>query len=326
MQLKKEINKYAKQLSNQQIGHEELAEAIARLIPLARITEQSDFEEILQTHKDLQPQLVDLMGAAQTIEAHKAINATFNYDKLSDFEILEKYLQALAVGTHAHEDILKDLFAMAQKMDDSPQYKKIKSTIVQCMSSLAHHFEREVIEIDIREYLVRMLKKDCGKDVDCKLLMIRGLQNILDHKSIDALLGYAYLAEPKLSVAAMQALKRFSVTHFQEAHRLAFTFIFYQSRKKYATSARTMALDILLDMRPTKEELGHMLDYLASNDRHFEIKTYVIQKFQMYAEKFPKFKALLQMCLAERPHINNYHIFGQKGKNILCKLNHIYLR
>uniref|UniRef100_T1PIX7 MTP large subunit lipid-binding domain-containing protein n=1 Tax=Musca domestica TaxID=7370 RepID=T1PIX7_MUSDO len=66
-------------------------------------------------------------------------------------------------------------------------------------------------------------------------------------------------------------------------------------------------------MRPTKEQLGHILDYLASNDHHFEIKTYVIQKLRTYAEIHPKFKALLQMCLNERPHINNYHILGQKG-------------
>ncbi|XP_013119487.2 microsomal triacylglycerol transfer protein [Stomoxys calcitrans] len=311
--LKSEINKYTKHLANKRIGHYQLAEAFARLVPLARITKQEEFQEILESHKNILPQLVDLLGATQTFDAHKAINATFQYRKLSDFDLLEKYLQSLAVGTHPEEEIIKDLFAIVKSMDDSMQYKKIKNALVQCMSSLAHHFEREVIEIDIRNYLVENLKKNCGKDEECKLLMIRGLQNLADHRSIETLMGYAFLAEPKLSVAAMKALKRFSVIHFQEPHRLAFTFMFYQSRKKYATSARTMALDILLDMRPTKEELGHMLDYLASNDRHFEIKTYVIQKFQMYAEKHPKFKALLQMCLSERPHINNYHILGQKG-------------
>ncbi|XP_075153304.1 microsomal triacylglycerol transfer protein [Haematobia irritans] len=311
--LKSEIKKYAKHLATKLIGHEELAEAFARLVPLARITKQEEFQEILNNHKEIHSQLVDLLGATQTFDAHKAINATFQYGKLSDFDLLEKYLQSLAVGTHPEEEIVKDLFAMAKALDDSIQNRKIKSAIVQCMSSLAHHFEREVIEIDIRDYLIENLKKNCGKDEECKLLMIRGLQNIADHRAIETLMGYAYLAEPKLSVAAMQALRRFSVEHFKEPHRLAFTFMFYQSRKKYATSARTLALDILLDMRPTKEELGHMLDYLASNDRLFEIKTYVIQKFQMYAEKHPKFKVLLQMCLNERPHINNYHILGQKG-------------
>ncbi|XP_073826575.1 microsomal triacylglycerol transfer protein [Musca autumnalis] len=312
--LKKEVKKYAKQLSDKLIGHEELAEAFARLVPLARITHHEEFVEILESHKDLHPQLVDLLGATQTFEAHQAINSTFQYNSLNDVDLLEKYLQSLAVATHPEIEIVKDLFAIVKSMDDSPpHFKKIKSTLIQCMSSLAHHFEKEVIEIDIRDYLTKNLKKECGKDMECKLLMIRGLQNVLDQRSIEPLMGYAFLAEDKLAVAAMQALRRFNVVHFQEIHRLAFTLIFFQSRKKYPTSARTIALDILLDMRPTKEQLGHILDYLASNDHHFEIKTYVIQKLRMYAEKHPKFKALLQMCLSERPHINNYHILGQKG-------------
>ncbi|XP_061389065.1 microsomal triacylglycerol transfer protein [Musca vetustissima] len=312
--LKNEVKKYAKKLTGKLIGHEELAEAFARMVPVARITSHDEFVEILENHKDLHSQLVDLLGAAQTFEAHKAINSTYKYNRLADFNMLEKYLQSLAVGTHPDIEIVKDLFAIAKTMDDSPLFKKIKSSVIQCMSSLAHHFEREVIEIDIRDYLTKNLKKDCGKDIDCKLLMIRGLQNVLDQKSIEPLMGYAFLAEEdKLVVAAMQALRRYSVTHFNELHRVGFTLIFFQNRKKYPTSARTLALDILLDMRPTKEQLGQILDYLASNDHHFEIKTYVIQKLRMYAELHPKFKALLQMCLNERPHINNYHILGQKG-------------
>lgn len=108
LQLKQQVALYAKDLSDDLIGKEALAEAFVKLIPLARITKQEEFEDILKSNKKIHSQLVDLLGAVQTIDAHNAIHKMFDYNKNSDVDLWEKYLQSLSVGTHPDKSIIED--------------------------------------------------------------------------------------------------------------------------------------------------------------------------------------------------------------------------
>lgn len=298
------------------VGKEVLAEAFVKLLPLARITKQEEFTNILKSNKNLHAQLVDLLGAVQTIDAHNAINEVFDYNSKSDTDLLEKYLQSLSVGTHPERAIIEDLFERLTAENKAIKNEKLRDSVLQCVAALTHQSGFDINDDlfkNIKKFILKNLNENC-EDEFCKTLYIRALQNLQDPSTITTLLKYALENEAKISVAAMQALKSFPVIHFNEKHRQEFTRIFYQVNKKYDSSARTLALDILLTMKPTPEQLGHLLDYLTSNDKHFEIKTYVIQKLKMLSEKCPRFRALLQSSLYERPHVNNYHIIGQKGK------------
>ncbi|XP_037805921.1 microsomal triglyceride transfer protein large subunit isoform X1 [Lucilia sericata] len=314
--LKQQVDSFNNDLTDDLIGKEALAEAFVKLIPLARITKQEEFVDILKSNKKLHSQLVDLLGAVQTIDAHKAIHEIFDYNKKSDVDLLEKYLQSLSVGTHPERSIIEDLFERLTTAEENAiKNEKLQDSVLQCVASLTHQSgfdSNDKLLKEIKDFIFKNLLEVCEEEV-CKTRYIRALQNLRDPTTISILMKYALKEETKISVAAMQALKSFPIIHFNEKHRQAFTHIFYQIPKKYDSSARTLALDILLAMKPTPEQLGHLLDYLASNDRHFEIKTYVIQKLKMLSDKCPRFRALLEAGLYERPHINNYHIIGQKG-------------
>lgn len=313
--MKQQIALFAKDLTDDLIGKESLAEAFVKLIPLARITKEAEFVDILKTHTKLLSQLVDLLGAVQTIDAHNAIHVVLDYNKKSDVDLIEKYLQSLSVGSHPERAILEDLFARFINTEQPIKNEKLKDSVLQCLASLTQQSGFDVNDgllKKIKNFILENLETECKNSL-CKILYIRALQNLRDASTVDVLLKYALEEETKVSVAAMQALKSFPTLYFNEKHRQAFTSIFYQISKKYDSSARTLALDILLSMKPTPQQLGHLLDYLASNDRHFEIKTYVIQKLKMLADKCPRFKVLFESSLYQRPHVNNYHIIGQKG-------------
>uniref|UniRef100_A0A1A9WL31 Vitellogenin domain-containing protein n=1 Tax=Glossina brevipalpis TaxID=37001 RepID=A0A1A9WL31_9MUSC len=319
--LTEQISSYLEDLDDNHIGKEAMAKAFAKLLPVARLTKQFEFEQIIENYGDLQFQLADLLAAVQTIDAHKAVYESFR----SDVDLLEQYLKSLAVGTHPQITIIEDLLERLKSLgNERIENDKLRDTVVQTLASLARQvgFEPDnALLVKIRSFILHNLEKECADDESCKTLYIRALQNLQDPSTIDILLNLALNGETKISVTAMQALRSFPVSHFNKKHLQIFLQIFYQTRKKYDTSARTFALEIMLTMKPSQEMLGQLLDYLNSNDKHFEIKTYVIQKLNVLSEKCVKFRSLLQKCLKERPYINNYNIMAQKGLTTVLSRN-----
>ncbi|XP_017121172.1 microsomal triglyceride transfer protein large subunit [Drosophila elegans] len=308
-QLKASLN----ELQAEDVGKSSLALAYVKLIPLARVSRQEQFEELLKDHSKLLPLMVDLFGAVQTFEAH---NATFgflyNQEETTNehLELLEKYLQSLAVATHPDRKIVEHLFGLLELESTKKQFK-LRDSIIQTLATLTRQSRLggdDSLLQQVRTYLLQGL---ASKE---PTLYIRALQNLQDPVTIESLLEQAQSGEePNLSVAALQALKAFPPGSFNSSHRQQFESIFYQRKRRFDSSARTLALDIILSLRPNQEQLGYLLDYLASTDRQFEIKTYVLQKLRMLAEKCPRFRALFVAELAKRSQVNNYHVLGQKG-------------
>ncbi|XP_020812310.1 microsomal triglyceride transfer protein large subunit [Drosophila serrata] len=302
------------ELQSEDVGKSSLALAFVKLIPLARITSQERFAALLKEHTKLLPQLVDLLGAVQTFDAH---NATFGFlykegdTSNEQLELLEKYLQSLAVATHPERKIIEHLYGLLQLEAVNKKQAKLRDSIVQTIATLTRQSGFDVNDLllqQVREYLLQ------GVTSKEPTLYIRALQNLQDPTTIESLLEQAQSRdEPSISVAALQALKSFPVGNLNSSHRQQFEGIFYQRKRRFDSSARTLALDVILSLRPSKEQLGHLLDYLASNDRQFEIKTYVLQKLRMLAEKCPRFRALFETELAKRSRVNNYNVLGQKG-------------
>lgn len=313
--LQEQFERSVKQLQEKDVGKSSLALAYVQLLPLARITKQAQFEELLESHPKLASQLVDLFGAVQTYDAH---NATFAHffrgpeTSTTSLELLEKYLQSLAVATHPERTIIEHLFKWLQQEKISSKQVKLRDSVIQTLATLTRQSGFEVNDPllqQIRELFLDGLAT--SKDAS---LYIRALQNLRDPLTVDELLKQATQSEePKLSVAALQALKSFPASSFAASHRQQFESVFYQRQRRFDSSARTMALDVLLAMRPNAEQLGQLLDYLSSNDRQFEIKTYVLQKLRMLAEICPRFRAMFKSTLSQRDHVNNYNVLGQKG-------------
>ncbi|XP_017043716.1 microsomal triglyceride transfer protein large subunit [Drosophila ficusphila] len=308
-QLKESLN----ELQSKDVGKSSLALAYVKLIPLARITMQEQFEELLKEHSSLLPQLVDLLGAVQTFDAH---NATFGFlykdaeTTNEQLELLEKYLQSLAVATHPDRKIVEHLFKLLE-VEATKKQSKLRESIIQTLATLTRQSRFSAHDPLLQQVQTYLLQGLASKE---PILYIRALQNLQDPATIQSLLEQAQSGEdPNSSVAALQALKSFPLSSFNSTHRQQFESIFYQRKRRFDSSARTLALDIILSLRPNQEQLGYLLDYLASTDRQFEIKTYVLQKLRMLAEKCPRFRALFKTELAKRRHVNNYNVLGQKG-------------
>jgi len=296
------------------VGKSSLALAYVKLIPLARITRQEHFVDLLNEHSQLLPQLVDLLGAVQTFDAH---NATFGFlykeaeTTNEQLELLEKYLQSLAVATHPDRKIVEHLYGLLE-WESIQKQLKLRESIIQTLATLTRQSRFDVEDPLLQKVRTYLLQGLSSKE---PTLYIRALQNLQDPTTIDSLLEQAQSDEEhNLSVAALQALKAFPSRSFSPSHRKQFESIFYQQKRRFDSSARTLALDIILSLRPSQEQLGHLLDYLASNDRQFEIKTYVLQKLRMLAEQCPRFRSLFEKELAKRKQVNNYNVLGQKGK------------
>ncbi|CAD6999458.1 unnamed protein product [Ceratitis capitata] len=316
--LKAEIKRLSPELYSENVGKQALALVIAELLPLARITKQTEFNEIFEANPDSVKPLIDLLAAVQTIEAHNAIIELYKFDVEDDVEFLEQYLQSLAVGTHPDRAIIEDLFMRLQPSADvnaNITNDKLRDTVIQTVAALTRQsgFDaNDSLLKSIRQFMLDNLSEKC-KEIDCKVTYIRALQNLQDVNTLPTLFSSALNGDVSESVAALQALKSFPIASFNEKHRSSFAEIFYQTKRKFDTTARVFALDILLALKPTKDQLNELLNYLNSNDRHFEVKTFVIQKLRMIADHCSRFRALLKSCLAELPEVNNYHVIGQKG-------------
>jgi len=86
--------------------------------------------------------------------------------------------------------------------------------------------------------------------------------------------------------------------------------IFYQRTKKFDSSARTIALDILFNIKLETKDIVEMISFLGSEDRAYEVKQYLIQKLRMAAEKCPQFNDMLKTTLDRDPQVNNWNVYG----------------
>ncbi|XP_055376548.1 microsomal triacylglycerol transfer protein [Condylostylus longicornis] len=326
--LKTHLLAYQEEMNNLNIGKLSTAYIFAQLLPISRITKTNEFEKILKSKKMAEnlDQIVDLMGATQTMDAHIAIMKVFQFENEDDFEIIERYLQALSIASRPEKSIFLDLYDILMLKYSDHDDSKLYDTLLQTLASIAHKYSfispdmfEDSIIIKIKDYILHKL--NTCQDFKCKSVYIRGLQNLKDPSTIPTLLEIALGQDNSASVQAMKALKTFNVKLFTKKDRNLFEKIFYQISQKFDSTARISALDILLSMKPSKTELTHLLEYVGSNDKAFEIKRYTIEKLNLLASKCPKFKLLFEDTLKNRPDLYNYNLLGQKGLSSVLERN-----
>lgn len=124
--------------------------------------------------------------------------------------------------------------------------------------------------------------KACQND-ECRLVYIRAMRNLQDPATVKSLLQHATKGSKPVSVTAMKALKNFPQRVLQyDTVQKACIQIFFQITKKFDSSARTLALDILLDAGIKDELLKDVLDYLRSPDKAFEVCNFINYCFTIF--------------------------------------------
>lgn len=280
-----------------------------------RKAKSEDFKRILkaQSTQEIKNQLLDLLSAVQTDASHEAFRKTFNMTSEDDFDSIERYLQSLSVGVRPRESVIDDLLVVIT--NDEIDNEKLRDTIVQTVSSMTHRFA-VASENNFKHNLVQKIQKfltdsieKCADDNDCKVIFIRGLLNLRSPYTVTNLMDLALFQPYQISVMAMKALRQFAPQHLH-GFKKDFKRIFYQYSKRYDTSARTIALDILLDLNPYIDDVKEFIEYLKSEDQGFEVKQYLVQKLRLRAEKCSEFNSLLKEALQNEPKVYNWNSYG----------------
>lgn len=271
-------------------------------------------------HVYFQPQLLDILGAVQTVDSHAAVKKVLPLNTDDNVDSVERYLQAMAVATRPNPKIITDLLALAKEdfKDD-----RIEQSVMLTIGSLAYRYghlpgnHNAPMVQAVREFLSGSLKA-CKKDA-CRELYLNGLRNLRSLNTIDLLLEHVVYPERSVSVAAMKALRFFPKSAWTSKHIQQFRDIFFQTRKRYDSSARTLALDILLELRPTLQELTELTEHLKSNDKAYEVKKYLLEKIFMLAEKCSAFRKNVEHIFNADSKLKNYHTLGQKGERFIIE-------
>uniref|UniRef100_A0A182PK61 Vitellogenin domain-containing protein n=1 Tax=Anopheles epiroticus TaxID=199890 RepID=A0A182PK61_9DIPT len=305
-------------LTNANVGKESSATALVEMVHTARKAKKEDLVRIIKakSSNEIKGQIVDLLGAVQTVASHEAAKSEFiRSANPENMYLAERYLQALAIGTRPIVEIVNDLLEMAQT-----EHRNVKfyDSLIQCLAAVTRRYaqlEGNSYETEAVKKVVNFLEEkidECSKE-DCKLKFIRGLQNLKCPRTVDRLLKLAQQSTKAVSVAAMKALRSFSAYLWNDEFRAAFEDIFFQVSKRYDSSARTLALDILLDLKPDYDELSHLMQFLKSSDKAYEVKQYLLQKLRMVAGQCSEFNAMLKNIIARDPQLNNYHVLAPRG-------------
>lgn len=298
-------------MKNEDIGKETSSLSFLRLLQAGRKSKTEDFLRILNARstQEIKNQLMDLLAAVQTDDSHEAFKQFLNYTNDEHADTIERYLQSLSVGVRPRESVVRDLLEVLQSGE--LENEKIINSLVQTISSMTHKLIKNEMTKIVEDFLTESFKKctDRTDENDCKVMYIRGLLNLQSPSSLSTLVDLALYQPYQVSVMAMKALSRFSATHLHGLKK-DFKKIFYQSIKRVDSSARTIALDILLDLNPSEEDIAEYIKFLKSEDSAYEVKQYLVQKLRLRAEKCFEFAEKLKTALSSDPEVNNWNIYG----------------
>lgn len=254
------------------------------------------------------------MGAANTLEAHEAVKKTIDFKDDVEADNVERYLQALAVSSRPNSAIILDLLKIAaDKLNE-----KIETTIVHTLGSMARRFAHFPNQNYSSEAVVKVQTyfnesiASCP-DSTCYVKYLNGINNLQSVKFIDLLFEYVNDTNRGVSVAAMKALKNFPIHVWNKEHIKQFEDIFYQHEKRFDSSVRTLALDIVLSSKLSDKQLKKLLSYLKSDDRAFEVKKYLQEMINMLSQENAELNEKVQQIIKSDKTLNNYHIIAQKG-------------
>lgn len=261
-------------------------------------------------------QLLDILGAAQTTDTHEAFKETIDFTEENEVDNVERYLQALAIGTRPNAVIISDLLRIA---DAKKTNDKITTSIIHTLGSMAYRYAHLLgqdytsdVVSNVFDYLNSSILT-CGDQVPCYINYLNGLNNLQSVESIELLFEYVNHTDRSVSVAAMKALRRFPASTWTSKFIQRFEDIFFQTEQRFDSSTRTLALDIVLESKLTDLQLNKLLGHLRSDDRSFEVKKYLIEKLMMLSGEDAELDQRVQGIIRGNQTLNNYHILGHKG-------------
>lgn len=271
-----------------------------------------------------QPQILDILGAVSTLDAHEAVKLSIDFNDDMENDNIERYLQALAVGVRPNPAIISDLLKI---VDSKSINDKIKTTIIHTIGSMARRYANlpeqsysSDVVVQVEKYFTDSIAK-CS-DPACHVQYLNGINNLQSTEFIELLLKYVNDLDRTVSVAAMKALRRFPSSTWAERDIQQFENIFYQHEKRFDSSVRTLAVDIILNSKISDKKLTKLVSYLKANDRAFEVKKYLLEMTKMLGSENTELNERVEKIIKSDSLLNNYHIIGQKGLTTALSRKH----
>lgn len=311
------VQQAAKQLHSSQLATTAAAKAFVALVPVVRQSSKSDILKVLldKANKANLPQLVDVVAAAQTVESHEAIIEVVKFHLKDYDELAERYLTSVSLSTRPSEYLLQDILKL---LKEKIKNEKLQETALLSLASITKTFSSqsknpaEPIVVKIRQYFLDNLNV-CSTE-PCRQQYLRVLKNLAMPDTVSIILKHVDSTDKKTSVSAVKALTAMP-PHVIDSHvKSKLENVYFQIGRRYDSSARTLALDILLKHQPETEFLRNVLESLTSKYA-LEISTYTLQRLVEFAGKCPTIRSQIQQILAADLSISNYHTFSQNGKS-----------
>ncbi|XP_033314809.1 microsomal triglyceride transfer protein large subunit isoform X2 [Bombus bifarius] len=304
------VEEYRSALENNALGTGKSASAFLKLLPLIRSASPDELQKLLKSprYRQIKPQLLDIFGAASTIAGHQAAMKILRQDEIGNDT--ERYLWALSLSPTPNADIAKNIL---RRSEETHPNDKVSETIALTAAAMARHLECPASIEKARISLEIGLDTCTGEE--CKLKFLRALRNLRTKAAIPILLKFATSENKALNVAAwkaLSALPRDSLT--AEVKKVAKRVFYEIGGPKRDSSSRTIALDIILETNPSKEDIRHLVEYLANTDLDYEVRKYLGQRLEQLSDKDLRFaKDLSEVLSTCGKDIVNYNVYSQKG-------------
>lgn len=292
------------------LGTAKSASAFLKLLPLIKNALPEELDKILKTprYRQMKMQLLDVFGSASTLPAHQAAMKILRQDEIGDET--ERYLWALSLSPRPNIDVTKDIL---RRSEETMQNDKVSETYALAAGAMARHYGSPALIEKARISLELGLDTCSGEE--CKLKFLRALRNLKSPAAIPTLLSHAFSNNKAISVAAWRVLAALPREAVTDELKAAAHKIFYQiGGPRRDSSARTLALDIILENEPSEEVLRDFVKYLGNNDPAYEVRKYLGQRLEQIAEKNERFAGYLKNIYAiGDTRFNNYHAQAQRG-------------
>ncbi|XP_043281119.1 microsomal triglyceride transfer protein large subunit isoform X2 [Venturia canescens] len=308
--LKELIEENREALDEAALGTAKSASAFLKLIPAVREASVEELTKLLKSPKNsgIKTQFLDVLGSASTPVAHQAAMKVLRQDETGDET--ERYLWGLSMSPLPNPEIIKDVM---KRSEETMQNEKVSETLALTAAAMARKNGVASVVEKVRSSLELGLESCSGEE--CRLKFLRALRNLGTKASIPILLDYAMGRTRSTSVAAWRALSVISRKHLTDEIRSAAARTFYQyGGPRRDSSARTLAVDIILENQPTVRELRGILEYLGSRDPMFEVRRYVSQRVEQLALEDSSFrKNLEEAAVAGVKKDRNWNVLAHRG-------------
>ncbi|KAF6207473.1 hypothetical protein GE061_015919 [Apolygus lucorum] len=312
------VDKFNKNLQNSELGTSKSAWALVKSVRSMKNTKTEDLYKVLTSkkHKNIRHQLIDIFGTVQTNETHSAALKFLRINqKDMDLDLCERYLWALSTSPNIKNHVVREIYELV-KTAKHPN-ENLWQTLVLTLPAMAYRYNERCGNCDpeLIENTVQFLNESmiaCKADDDgCQTIYLRGLLNIPSDIMKTTLVEKALNSKGRVGVVAMRFIEKLGPKNW-DGQVLKAAEQVYLGNHTYDSSARCIALDILLKSQPNDLLLTRIISILERPYSTRELKEYLFQRLNELSETDPQFGQRVKRIIKSNGY-NHYNYIAQGG-------------